>query len=123
VLYPEPIWRAAVLTATTGPGPSISAFASTQMRGRLRATAIIHHLMPHGAVLLGMTDTGVSLDAPLAVIGQSGLPLVLQISRGVVYQGPDHKVIMQTRFPRCCGVYKRCYLPLMSVAVLRKQGR
>jgi ribosome-dependent ATPase len=106
------------VTATTGLGQVISAFASTQIAA-LAATAIIT-ILPT-VQFSGMTEPVSSLDGAAAVIGQFWpATWFLQISRGVFTKGltisdMQHAFLVLAAFIPA--------LTLMSVLLLRKQGR
>ncbi|SHK11970.1 ribosome-dependent ATPase [Marinobacter antarcticus] len=106
------------VTATTGLGQVISAFASTQIAA-LAATAIIT-ILPT-VQFSGMTEPVSSLDGAAAIIGQFWpATWFLQISRGVFTKGltlgdMQHAFLMLSAFIPV--------LTLMSVLFLRKQGR
>lgn len=106
------------VTATTGLGQVISAFASTQIAA-LAATAIIT-LLPT-VQFSGMTEPVSSLDGVAAIIGQFWpATWFLTISRGVFTKGltiadMQHAFLMLAAFIPV--------LTLMSVLLLRKQGR
>ncbi|MCL1476653.1 ribosome-associated ATPase/putative transporter RbbA [Marinobacter sp. M3C] len=106
------------VTATTGLGQVISAFASTQIAA-LAATAIIT-ILPT-VQFSGMTEPVSSLDGAAAVIGQFWpATWFLQISRGVFTKGLT-LVDMQHAFLVLAAFIP--VLTLMSVLLLRKQGR
>ncbi|MGO1750647.1 MAG: ribosome-associated ATPase/putative transporter RbbA [Marinobacter sp.] len=106
------------VTATTGLGQVISAFASTQVAA-LAATAIVT-ILPT-IQFSGMTEPVSSLEGVGAVIGQFWpATWFLQISRGVFTKGLtfadlQHSFLILAAFIPV--------LTLMSVFLLRKQGR
>jgi ribosome-dependent ATPase len=106
------------VTATTGLGQVISAFASTQIAA-LAATAILT-ILPT-VQFSGLTEPVSSLDGPSALIGQVWpATWFLQISRGVFTKGL-YLHDLQSAFLILAAFIP--VLTLMSVLLLRKQGR
>ncbi|TNE73137.1 MAG: ABC transporter ATP-binding protein/permease [Gammaproteobacteria bacterium] len=106
------------VTATTGLGQVISAFASTQIAA-LAATAILT-ILPT-VQFSGMTEPVSSLDGAAALIGQFWpATWFLQISRGVFTKGLSF-ADMHRDFLTLAAFLP--VLTLLSVTLLRKQGR
>ena len=106
------------VTATTGLGQVISAFASTQIAA-LAATAILT-ILPT-VQFSGMTEPVSSLDGGAALIGHLWpATWFLQISRGVFTKGLSLADLQATFLVLAAFIP---VLTLLAVALLRKQGR